>query len=59
MRLASQVTDIPIIASGGFGNINHLVDVINLGKVDAVAVADAIHYKRFSVKELKNTITKC
>ena len=58
MRLASQVTDIPIIASGGFGNINHLVDVINLGKIDAAAVADAIHYKRISVKKLKKTITK-
>ena len=58
MRFASQVTDIPIIASGGLGNINHLVDVINLGKIDAAAVADAIHYKRISVKKLKNTITK-
>ena len=58
MRFASQVTDVPIIASGGLGNINHLVDVINLGKIDAAAVADAIHYKRISVKKLKNTITK-
>ena len=58
MRFASQATDVPIIASGGLGNINHLVDVINLGKIDAAAVADAIHYKRISVKKLKNTITK-
>ena len=58
MRLASQKTDVPIIASGGLGNINHLVDVINIGKIDATAIADAIHYKRISVKELKNTIMK-
>ena len=58
MRLASQITDIPIIASGGLGSINHLAEVIDIGKIDAVAIADAIHYKRISVKELKNTITK-
>jgi cyclase len=58
MKLASQATDIPIIASGGLGNINHLIELINLGKIDAAAVADAIHYRRISVKELKNTIAK-
>lgn len=58
MKLASQITDVPIIASGGLGKIDDLVDVINIGKIDAVAVADAIHYKRISIKELKNTIIK-
>jgi|TARA_B100001964_G_scaffold221094_1_gene264832 cyclase len=58
IRLASQITEVPIIASGGLGKVNDLIDVINIGKADAAAVADAIHYKRISVKELKNTIMK-
>ena len=58
IRLASQITEVPIIASGGLGKVNDLIDVINIGKADSAAVADAIHYKRISVKELKNTIMK-
>ena len=58
MSTASDATDIPIIASGGLGKLNHLTDVINQGKIDAAAVADAIHYKRISIKDLKDTISK-
>ena len=58
MSNASDATDIPIIASGGFGKLNHLTDVISQGQIDAVAVADAIHYKRISIKDLKETISK-
>ena len=58
MSTASDATDIPIIASGGLGKLNHLTDVINQGQIDAVAVADAIHYKRISIKDLKDTISK-
>ena len=58
MTMVSQTTDVPIIASGGLGKVDHLIDVINFGKVDAIAVADAIHYKRISVNDLKKTIFK-
>ena len=58
MSKASQLTDIPIIASGGLGEIKHLDEAIMVGKIDAIATADAIHYKRISVSELKNTISK-
>lgn len=58
MSTVSKITDIPIIASGGLGEIKHLEDVINFGNVDAAAIADAIHYKRIKVKELKKTINK-
>tara|TARA_Y100000590_G_C15747811_1_gene1022876 strand:- start:1943 stop:2695 length:753 start_codon:yes stop_codon:yes gene_type:complete len=57
MSMASKITDVPIIASGGLGKIEHLKDVINFGKVDAAAVADAIHYNRIKISEFKKTIT--
>jgi len=57
MSMATGITDVPIIASGGLGTIEHLKDVINFGRVDAVAIADAIHYNRIMINELKKTIT--
>ena len=58
MNMASKTTDVPIIASGGFGKVDHLVEVINSGQVDAIAIAEAIHYKRISVSDLKKSIFK-
>ena len=58
MNMASKTTDVPIIASGGFGKVDHLAEVINFGQVDAIAIADAIHYKRISVSDLKKSIFK-
>ncbi len=55
---ASQITDVPIITSGGFGKKEHLEKIINYSNTDAVAFADSIHYKRFSIKELKSMIPK-
>ena len=56
MKKASEVTDIPIIASGGFGEINHIYELMNESDIDAIAFADAIHYKRISINELKKAI---
>ncbi len=58
MNMVSNATDVPIIASGGFGKVDHLAEVINFGQVDAIAIADAIHYKRISVSDLKKSIFK-
>jgi cyclase len=44
---------IPVIASGGFGKPIHLVELLKNTKVDAVAVADALHYSRYSIPELR------
>ncbi|MFD0673670.1 imidazole glycerol phosphate synthase subunit HisF [Cohnella sp. GCM10027633] len=53
VRRVSQAVPIPVIASGGMGNVDHLVDVIENGKADAVAMADVLHYNRLSVQEIK------
>lgn len=51
-KVTSKVS-IPVIASGGFGKPDHLADLLMHTKVDAVAVADALHYSRISIKELR------
>jgi imidazole glycerol-phosphate synthase subunit HisF len=51
-KISSKV-NIPVIASGGVGNLNHLVDGIKLGKASAVLAASIFHYGKHSVKEAK------
>ena len=45
--------NIPLIASGGVGNLDHLVDGIKLGKASAVLAASIFHYGKYSIKEAK------
>jgi len=49
---------VPVIASGGMGKLSDLSDVVEQGMADAVAIADMLHYKRASVKEIKSAATK-
>jgi cyclase len=51
-KISSQV-NIPVIASGGVGNLDHLVDGIKLGNASAVLAASIFHYGKHSVKEAK------
>jgi len=53
MSNISSKVNIPVIASGGVGNLDHLVDGINLGKASAVLAASIFHYGKHSVKEAK------
>ncbi len=52
-RISSEI-NIPIIASGGVGNLDHLVDGIKLGKASAVLAASIFHYGKYSIKEAKD-----
>jgi cyclase len=55
-ELMSKITalvNIPVIASGGVGNLDHLVDGIKLGNASAVLAASIFHYGKHSVKEAK------
>ena len=51
-NIASNV-NIPLIASGGVGNLDHLVDGIKLGNASAVLAASIFHYGKHSVQEAK------
>ena len=53
MSIISSKVNIPLIASGGVGNLDHLVDGIQLGKASAVLAASIFHYGKHSVKEAK------
>ena len=49
----SSKVNIPVIASGGVGNLDHLVEGIKLGNASAVLAASIFHYGKYSVKEAK------
>ena len=53
MSKISSKVNIPIIASGGVGNLDHLVDGIKLGNASAVLAASIFHYGKHSVLEAK------
>jgi cyclase len=49
----SQLINIPIIASGGAGNMEHFMDVFTEGKADAALAASIFHFKEIGIPELK------
>ena len=53
MKKISSKVNIPVIASGGVGNLDHLVEGIKLGNASAVLAASIFHYGTYSVKEVK------
>ena len=52
----SQLVNIPIIASGGAGNIQHFVDTFIDGKADAALAASVFHFKEIEIKTLKKEL---
>lgn len=53
-RAVSEAVNVPVIASGGAGNMEHFVDAFTLGKADAALAASIFHYGEVSIPELKN-----
>jgi cyclase len=52
-RAVSDAVDVPVIASGGVGNLQHLADGVSLGGADAVLAASIFHFGEYSVREAK------
>lgn len=52
-RAISESVDIPVIASGGCGNVAHIVDALTEGKADAALAASIFHYGETTVAEVK------
>lgn len=52
-RSISEAVGIPVIASGGAGNLQHLYDGFVDGKADAVLAASIFHYREYTIKEAK------
>ncbi|MDP1520096.1 imidazole glycerol phosphate synthase subunit HisF [Porticoccus litoralis] len=53
-RAISEAVDIPVIASGGVGNLQHLVDGVVEGKADAVLAASIFHFGEFTIAQAKD-----
>jgi cyclase len=54
--LISENVGIPVIASGGAGNIDHMYDVLTGGKADAALIASIVHYGIFTIKQIKDDL---
>ena len=54
--LISDNVNIPVIASGGAGNIDHMYDVLTHGKADAALIASIVHYGTYTIKQIKDEL---
>ena len=53
IKRISQSVKVPVIASGGIGSLDHITEVSNNTKVDAIAIAHCLHYEKLKIKEIK------
>ncbi|AKJ63861.1 imidazole glycerol phosphate synthase subunit HisF [Kiritimatiella glycovorans] len=52
-RAVAEAVDAPVIASGGAGTLQHMVDAVTYGAADAVLAASIFHFGTFTIKEVK------
>lgn len=52
-RAVSEAVEVPVIASGGAGNLDHLADAITKGKASAVLAASIFHFGTYTIEEAK------
>jgi cyclase len=57
-RTIASLVSIPVIASGGVGNLDHLYEGFNKGLASAVLAASIFHYGDFSIREAKNYLSE-
>jgi cyclase len=57
-RAVSEAVTVPVIASGGAGNLKHLVDVLKQGQADAVLAASIFHYRKYSIPQAKRYLAR-
>ncbi|HGO8590710.1 TPA: imidazole glycerol phosphate synthase subunit HisF [Neisseria meningitidis] len=55
-RAVAEAVDIPVIASGGVGNVRHLIEGITEGKADAVLAAGIFHFWEIAIREAKRAM---
>ena len=52
-RAVSEAVDVPVIASGGAGTMDHFYDALTAGKADAVLAASLFHFREIKIRDLK------
>jgi len=58
-RAVSEAVSVPVIASGGAGELKHFYEVLTAGKADAVLAASVFHYGQFTVRQVKEYLKSC
>jgi cyclase len=58
LRKAAETVNIPVIASGGAGTLEHLRAALTEGKADAVLAASIFHYRKYTVRRVKSFLRK-
>ncbi len=53
LRAISLAVSVPVVASGGAGNLHHLYQAIDVGKADAVLAASIFHFRIYSIEQAK------
>ena len=56
-RAVSRAASVPVIASGGAGNLDHLYDALDEGEADAVLAASIFHFGEYSISQAKDYLT--
>lgn len=56
VRAVTTEVSVPVIASGGMGKLEDLIEVVRKGQADAVAMADILHYGRSSIGEIRKVV---
>ena len=52
-RAIAEAVNVPVIASGGVGNLDHLVEGVTEGEADAVLAASIFHFAEYSIEQAK------
>jgi imidazole glycerol-phosphate synthase subunit HisF len=54
IRAVTQEVSVPVIASGGMGKTEDMIDAVQEGEADAIAMADILHYERATIDDIRN-----
>ena len=54
VKAITDIVSVPVIASGGMGSIEHFIELMKFAAPEGVAIADALHYSRFKISDIKN-----
>lgn len=57
-RRVSDAVQIPVIASGGAGKLDHIVDVVQDGRANAVLAASIFHFGTYTIREVKESLSR-
>lgn len=55
-KKVSEISSIPVIASGGVGKIDHIIELVKNTEIEGLALASSLHYKKLILNEIKDAI---